>query len=77
MVSTTFALLVLSFSSRIWTPDITLFGHNLHTLFRLSAWVSTTVVLLMVAKDRIALGTLSPKYQRSRSPRGLAASEKE
>ena len=56
-VTLTFALLVLSFSCRLLMPEIEIFGHKLHTVLRIFAWISTVIVLSLVVKGRMARRT--------------------
>ena len=68
-VSLTFFLLTLSFSCRIWAAQVTLFGHDLHVLLRLSAWMSTAVVATILFKNRF-LPPPCPGKQSSPTPSG-------
>lgn len=52
-VSLTFALLLLSFSCRLWFPEMEILGHKLHTTLRISAWVSTFTVFSIAVRTRI------------------------
>ena len=52
-VSLTFALLLLSFSCRLWSPEMQILGHKLHTMLRVSAWMSTFIVFAMAVRTRI------------------------
>ena len=51
LTSLTFGLLVLSFSCRIWATHISLFGHDLHVLLRIMAWISTTFVVILTVNS--------------------------
>ncbi len=53
-VTLTFALLVLSFSCRLVLPEVEWFGHKLHTALRISAWMSTAVVLFLSVRGRMS-----------------------
>lgn len=52
-VSLTFALLVVSFSCRLWVPDLEIAEYNMHMVLRISAWISTAIVLFLTIKKRI------------------------
>jgi hypothetical protein len=52
VLSLTFLLLVLSFSLRIWYPDMEFSGHTLYWYFRMSALATTAAALLLIFRQR-------------------------
>jgi hypothetical protein len=53
LASITFALLTLSFSCRIWASEAEIFGHSVHSLLRISAWLTSSLILILLARNRI------------------------
>ena len=52
LVSLTFFLLILSFSTRLWWPRAHLGPISIHWDFRIAAWTSTLAVIVMLLKRR-------------------------
>jgi hypothetical protein len=69
LAALTFALLVLSFSCRIWASEAMFLGHTIHTLLRISAWLTSALILIAFAKTKIT--------QRSTTTKPLAPSPPE
>jgi hypothetical protein len=61
LATLTFALLVLSFSCRIWASEAMFLGHNIHTLLRVSAWLTSALVLVVLAKTKIVQRSTATK----------------
>jgi type II secretory pathway component PulF len=68
LAALTFALLVLSFSCRIWASEAIFLGHTVHTLLRSSAWLTSALVLIAFAKSKIARRSTVTKSPASSSP---------
>lgn len=46
LLASTFMLLIINQISRIWWPDLTLYGHFVHSYFRFGAWITTGLAVI-------------------------------
>ena len=52
LAATSFLLLILFSSVRLWVPRLMFFGHPAHIYFRVSAWFSSMMTLTVYIRNR-------------------------
>ncbi len=57
---TTFALLVITFSLRLWLPNAQVNGFQLYWVFRVAAWISALVSITMLVRRRLGKRSAAP-----------------